>query len=311
MTRVTVTFDFEGSWGMPHDAPYDLPATTRRLLDVLARHAAVAVFFAVGRLAEEHPGLIREIHGRGHEIGLHGYAHEHMDRIPAGETAALRANLNAAGRAVERSTGQPPVGFRMPYLMGPKFYRPDLYAMLRAEGYRWISNREIRQPEELFRPGRLKRGIGLLGVRPLRQAMLLGLNVPLVLNERPTGGPRVLDAMRWLLRRQQPFGRPEGLVEYPLTSPLDCDLLGYPEPAGPSSDAELAYAERVLTSMFDRSADHFTVNLHDWIIGTDRRITVLDRILGHIAASPGAVFHLPGRVAGSQLAQHGDHLLDL
>jgi hypothetical protein len=141
--------------------------------------------------------------------------------------------------------------------------------------------------------------------------MLLALNLSLVLKERPTGGRRVLDAMRWLLCRQQPFDRPEGLVEYPLTSPLDCDLLGYPTPGGPSSDAELAYAERVLTSMFDRSADHFTVNLHDWIIGTDRRITVLDRVLGHIAASPDTEFYLPGRAGRSQLAQHGDHLLDL
>jgi peptidoglycan/xylan/chitin deacetylase (PgdA/CDA1 family) len=208
---------------------------------------------------------------------------------------ALRENLRSAADAVERNTGQRPTGFRMPYLMGPEFYRPDLYEMLSADGYRWISNREIRQPEELFRPGRLKRGIGLLEIKTLRRSALLGLNLPLLVKERPTGGPRLLDAARWLLRRQQPFDRPEGLIEYPLTSPLDCDLLGYPTPDEPSSPAELDYAVRVLTFLFDHSADHFTLNLHDWIIGTDRRIEVLDQVLAHVTTGRQAEFHLPGR----------------
>ena len=178
--------------------------------------------------------------------------------------------------------------------------------MLRDEGYRWVSNREIRQPEELFRPGRLNHGMGLLDREALRRGVLLGLNLPLVLKERPTGGRRVLDAARWLLGRQQPFGRPEGLIEYPLTSPLDCDLLGYPEPCGPSSEAELDYAVRVLAGMFDRSADHFTINLHDWIIGTGRRIEVLDRVLAHVAAGPGTEFHLPGRAPGDHNSRSTD-----
>lgn len=295
MTRVTVTFDLEGAWGMPHAVPYDLGGTVRRLLDLLDAHAAPAVFFTVGRMVEEHPGLIGEIHRRGHEIGLHGYAHEHMHRLPPGEVTTLRAKLRAVGHQVERRTGLPPAGFRMPYLMGPRFYRPDLYAMLRAEGYRWISNREIRQPEEIFRPGRLRRGMGLLDLDGPRRGLLLALNLSLLLRERPTGGPRLLDAARWLLDRQQPFDRPEGLTEYPLTSPLDCDLLGYPRPRQPSSATEIEYAVRVLTALFDRSADHFTINLHDWIIGTGGRTRILDRVLAYVAASRRAVFHLPGR----------------
>jgi peptidoglycan/xylan/chitin deacetylase (PgdA/CDA1 family) len=295
MTRVTVTFDLEGAWGMPHAAPYDLARTTRRLLDTLQRHGAPAVFFTVGRLAEEYPGLITEIHARGHEIGLHGYAHEHMHRLAPAEIVALRPKLRAAGRVVELHTGAYPVGFRMPYLMGPQFYRADLYRMLRTDGYRWISNREIRQPEELFRPDRLRYGMSVLNRPRLRRGLLLGLNLPLVLKECPAGGWRPFAGARWLLRRQQPFDRPEGLVEYPLTSPLDCDLLGYPLPARASSTAALDYAVKVLTSLFDRAADHFTVNLHDWIIGTGRRVEVLDRVLAHIARHPDTVFHLPGR----------------
>ncbi|GAB1646602.1 polysaccharide deacetylase family protein [Krasilnikovia sp. MM14-A1259] len=296
-TRVTMTFDYEGSWGMPHDVPYDLTGTTGRLLELLDRHAARAVFFTVGQLAEQHPELVAEIYGRGHEVGLHGYAHEHMHRLPPHEVAVLRERLRAAAHAVREHTGDLPVGFRMPYLMGPDFYRPDLYAMLRADGYRWISNREIRQPEELFRPDRIGRGMQILDRPAVRGGLLLGLNVPLIVRERPTGGRRPLDGARWLLRRQQPFRRAEGLVEYPLTSPLDCDLLGYPRPAEPSAEADIDYAVQVLTSMYDRAAGHFTLNLHDWIIGTHRRIEVLDRVLAHITASGAAVFHLPGRAS--------------
>ena len=50
-----------------------------------------------------------------------------------------------------------------------------------------------------------------------------------------------------------------------------------------------------MTAIIDREAGHFNLNLHDWIIGTHRRIEVLDRVLAHIRASGTAEFHLPGR----------------
>lgn len=49
---------------------------TRRLLEVFERAETKATFFVLGWVAERHPELIKEIHGRGHEIACHGYSHK-------------------------------------------------------------------------------------------------------------------------------------------------------------------------------------------------------------------------------------------
>lgn len=63
---ITLTFD---------DGPD--PVSTVPLLDLLDRHGVKAVFFLVGEKAQRHPQLVREIVGRGHQIGLHGQIHHH------------------------------------------------------------------------------------------------------------------------------------------------------------------------------------------------------------------------------------------
>ncbi|HDK27415.1 MAG TPA: polysaccharide deacetylase family protein, partial [Candidatus Atribacteria bacterium] len=46
----------------------------KKILDVLASFNIKATFFVLGWLAEKYPGLVREIHERGHEVASHGYA---------------------------------------------------------------------------------------------------------------------------------------------------------------------------------------------------------------------------------------------
>ena len=82
--HILVCFDFEGAYGMPHDAPYDVVSAGHRILDRLAAFGASAVFFVVGRLAEGTPELIAEIAQAGHEIGLHGYDHDDLACYDAG-----------------------------------------------------------------------------------------------------------------------------------------------------------------------------------------------------------------------------------
>jgi len=48
---------------------------TRRVLDVFDDGATKATFFVLGWVADHHPGLVREIVARGHEIACHGYSH--------------------------------------------------------------------------------------------------------------------------------------------------------------------------------------------------------------------------------------------
>ncbi len=294
MKRVSVTFDYEGVWGMIYSSPYDLRAVTEGLLEVLRRHRAKAVFFTVGKLLEEHPGLIRQIHAEGHEIGSHGYRHEHHHAFTPRQLAEFAENLASSAHLLEELTGERPRGFRAPYLMGPKFYDEALYRVLAETGYTWASNLEIRQPEEIFRPDRINRGLELLELAPVRTAALVALNPGLLRREHCALGGTVA-AARWLTSSQAPVTRPNGITEYPLSSPLDCDLLGLPKPEDRSGEAFTSYARRVLISAFDRSGDDFNLNCHDWIIGTGDRLRILDDVLTHISARPDARYFLPGR----------------
>jgi polysaccharide deacetylase family protein (PEP-CTERM system associated) len=47
---------------------------------MLSRHQVSATFFVLGWVAERFPHLIRQIGDAGHEIGCHGYAHQHIQR---------------------------------------------------------------------------------------------------------------------------------------------------------------------------------------------------------------------------------------
>jgi hypothetical protein len=46
-----------------------------RILDLLDKRNILAMFFVAGKFAEEYAEVIKEIHGKGHEIGCHGYSH--------------------------------------------------------------------------------------------------------------------------------------------------------------------------------------------------------------------------------------------
>src|ERR1700761_4721693 len=151
--RLLVCFDFEGGYGMPHEVPFDVRRSAGLILDELARHEAQAVFFIVGRMVEDHPDVVQDIANAGHEIGLHGYEHDDLSNYDAEALALLDKNLARVGSLVEDITGSRPQCFRAPYLLAPHFYRAEVYAMLRAQGFRWVSNREIRYPAQLRRPG--------------------------------------------------------------------------------------------------------------------------------------------------------------
>ena len=88
------------------------PQTTPRVLDLLDAGDAKATFFVVGRKAEQHPSIVREIRRRGHTVGLHSYAH---DRLFATRSQKRVARDLARGVAVlEAITGERPVLFRPP-----------------------------------------------------------------------------------------------------------------------------------------------------------------------------------------------------
>lgn len=280
--RLLVCFDFEGCYGMPHDVPYDLAASARVLLEVLARHQAAATFFVVGRLAEEHPEIVRALAGAGHEVGLHGYEHDDLASYDAGRLAKLDDDLGRIGSRLAEITGRAPRCFRAPYLLAPHFYRPEVYALLRSHGYRWVSNREVRYPVELLRPDRIplrtawrRRPGGT--PRLARCAPLLGpLNAGLVIRDTFGGSP--LERLRWLLGARVPFCR-DGLVEVPLYAPLDCDLLGLPAPHTVTPPGLLAYARAAVRAAVQGPGPLTMVTFHDWIVSGGNRLVLLEEAL--------------------------------
>jgi polysaccharide deacetylase family protein (PEP-CTERM system associated) len=86
-------------------------ADTHRVLDILDEAGARATFFVVGAVGESNPDLVREVAGRGHEIGSHTYFHEPISRLRADE---FKADVSRSRQQLQDLTGQPVLGFRAP-----------------------------------------------------------------------------------------------------------------------------------------------------------------------------------------------------
>lgn len=298
MESITIFFDFEGKYGMPYKSKYDLVKTTHQLLGVLNAYNVKAVFFAVGKIIGEYPDLIKEIAGYGHEIAIHGYVHEHIDKLSKEEMATFSNNLLKIENYLEELIGRRPVAFRSPYLMAPKFYTPEIYKILEEHGYQWVSNRELRYPEELFRPDRLRFPFFWGNNNWWTKILYILLNLGMGMKEKmdsQTGFKRIIANLRWLNDGARPFKR-GNLTEIPLYSPLDCDLLGLPMPETATSGEWIRYATACLVGGLNRRGNLYTLNFHDWIIGTSNRLQLLEDVLSFFASHGCTKF-----VTGSEL----------
>lgn len=88
------------------------PEHTPRVLGLLDAAGARATFFVIGRKAEAHPELVREIVARGHAVGVHGYAHDRLFSLRSGR--AIEEDLRRAVEVIERITGERPTLIRPP-----------------------------------------------------------------------------------------------------------------------------------------------------------------------------------------------------
>ncbi len=93
-------------WGR---CPTVVERNVDRLLPVI--EGLGVTFFVLGFMAERHPGLVRRIAARGHEIACHGHAHQ-----PVYVQGAKRfaADIRAAKARLEELTGRPCLGYRAP-----------------------------------------------------------------------------------------------------------------------------------------------------------------------------------------------------
>jgi len=88
------------------------PDATPAVLDALDRAGAKATFFMVGEQLMSHQALGREVAARGHEIALHGFAHEPHEQLTPTQA---RDDLARGLGAVEAATGRRPQFYRPPY----------------------------------------------------------------------------------------------------------------------------------------------------------------------------------------------------
>lgn len=86
--------------------------STPLFLDLLARHHVRATFFLLGHHAALEPGLVRRMVAEGHEVGVHGWSHRAVVRIPR---QRLSAELRTASDLLADLSGAPVRWYRPPY----------------------------------------------------------------------------------------------------------------------------------------------------------------------------------------------------
>jgi peptidoglycan-N-acetylglucosamine deacetylase len=96
--RILLTFD---------DGPH--PTVTPRVLNLLAKFNASAIFFIVGACVERAPQLLKEVLASGHLLGNHSYSHQ-----PDLGIRAYVRDLKKAQALIEETAGTLPTFFRPP-----------------------------------------------------------------------------------------------------------------------------------------------------------------------------------------------------
>jgi len=91
--------------------PLRVEANTLRLLDLFDKYSVKATFFFVGWVASQFPGLVREVHARGHELACHSYWHRTVYSLTPEE---FREDTRAAVGVIEDATGIKVQGYRAP-----------------------------------------------------------------------------------------------------------------------------------------------------------------------------------------------------
>jgi peptidoglycan/xylan/chitin deacetylase (PgdA/CDA1 family) len=121
MTKGTVclTFDFDAVslWlarGITAPGPVSrgefAAVAVPRVLDFLAARQLRVTWFIPGHTVETYPAECREVVAAGHEVGLHGYAHE----LSMPDAATERRVFERSHAVMQELTGKPSAGYRAP-----------------------------------------------------------------------------------------------------------------------------------------------------------------------------------------------------
>lgn len=78
---------------------------------LLERHGVTSTFFLEGERGRDRAGAVADLVARGHELGMHGWAHEAWSTLPPDQEDDLAAR---ATDALAQAAGARPEGFRAP-----------------------------------------------------------------------------------------------------------------------------------------------------------------------------------------------------
>ena len=87
------------------DGPH--PESTPRILELLAKHNALATFFCMGRNAEKYPAVYDSILTAGHAVGNHSYSHPNGWTTSTGRYVA---DVDHAAAIISSNLFRPPYG---------------------------------------------------------------------------------------------------------------------------------------------------------------------------------------------------------
>lgn len=108
------------------------PANTQEILAILDMHDIQATFFLIGERAERHKEIVKEIHRKGHTIGIHSYSHAFFFDLYGRKK--MEQDLLRCEQVIFEITGERPVMFRPPYGVT----NPVLAKVVRKLGYKVI-----------------------------------------------------------------------------------------------------------------------------------------------------------------------------
>jgi polysaccharide deacetylase family protein (PEP-CTERM system associated) len=156
--------------------------STRRLLEIFAKHQARATFFVLGWIAERCPKMVREMATAGHEIACHGYGHRFIGHQSRAE---FRQDVRRAKGILEDLIGEEVEGYRAPTY---SITTQSLWALdiLVEEGFRYdssifpIHHDRYGIPEAERFPHTIRCTAGEMLEFPPSTVRLAGQNMPMV-----------------------------------------------------------------------------------------------------------------------------------
>ncbi len=238
-----------------------------RLLDLFARHGITTSWFIPGHSIETFPEQARAVVDAGHEVGLHGYAHENPLALTRQQEADI---LDRCIDLVGELTGRRPQGYVAPWWETS----PHSVELLLERGIRY----DHSLMEHDFQPYWLRSGDSWTPIDLARPAA---------------------DWMKPLRR-----GTPTDLVEIPANWHLDdmTPLMFIPAMANSQGYASAHQVEEIWRDHFDwvyREYDYavFPMTIHPDVSGRPHALLMHERLISHMQRHPGVRFVTMGEIA--------------